>query len=140
MKSTPRKKASEPVIAQWGDGPLLQIERRRLSPFTAEEFWRICKKYLPAELQDAAAAFVFDLHGNAQRAETPHGPGRPPGGVGSRVEELIIGLKLDQRTARRFVAAQVCTCGDDRERCACGAYERVKSLHNQWRRDQRKGK
>jgi hypothetical protein len=148
--SQPRK-----VIAQWGDGPLLQFERQRLAPLTDKEFWEACEKYFPPELHAAAAAYLLEQLRKAQRPDgdttKARGPGRKPGGIGSRVEGLMTGpLALDQKIARRMVASSVCTCGPEINRrwvstgeiapCTCGAYERVSYLHNQWRRAQRKGR
>jgi hypothetical protein len=135
------------VIVQWGDGPRLELERRRHAPLTDEEFWEACKTYFPDELQPLAAAWLLKLSEKARRADAEKGEGkvgRPPG-IGSHVEELRTGpFRWDQRTARQLVARRLCDCRDKNgfpaERCTCRAYERVKALHNQWRRDQRKSK
>jgi len=54
--------ASSPgnVFAQWGRGPILEFERRRLAPLTDKEFWQACEKYFPPELHVAAAAYLLE--------------------------------------------------------------------------------
>jgi hypothetical protein len=139
IASSPRK-----IVVQWNDGPLLEIERRRLEPLTDAEFWKACKAYLPADLQTPAAAYLLE---KARRADagndTPRMAGRPPGGMGLQVHGLITGpFKWDQKTARRLVAGPLCECRDKHglpaEQCTCGAYERVKAAHNQWKRERRR--
>lgn len=146
-KPATRKAALAPlarrVIAQWGDGPLLEFERHRLAPLTDAEFWKACKTYFPPDLQSLAAAYLLEKVRRADGNKNARGTiGRPPGGIGRQVHELITGpFKWDQTTARRLVAGPLCTCRDKHgfpaERCACGAYARVTASHKQWRRDQR---
>jgi hypothetical protein len=121
-------------LAQWGDGPVRAIERRRLQSLSDAEFWKLCRTYLPPELQPLAAQWILRRTG-AQ--EHPDKAGRPP--VGEQVDALMRGpCAWDQRTARRLVAGPLCTCHDRNglpaERCTCRAYKRVKAAHNQWRR------
>ena len=132
------------LIVQWGDGPRQEIERPR-PPLTGLEFWEACQKYFPTELHTPAAAFLLKLSEKAQRADAKKaGRGRPSRGIGQRVHDMMTGpIGFDQATARRLVAADLCTCGDKpgfaAERCTCGEYARVTELHRQWLRARRKG-
>lgn len=101
------------IVSEWGDDPRTRREqpRLRVQPLTDQELWEAIRTHFPAELVPLAAATLSKLIEAKREAEKGRqsrkrrSPGRPPGGAGAAVEELMgEPLKWDQTMARTLVA------------------------------------
>ena len=126
--------AAGPVVAEWDGDPATRrvFERVRQKPLTDAELWEACKAYFPADLVPLAAARLLKLIEYARQAEaaankTPRKRGRPKGGIGAEVENLMAPpVEWDLKTARTLVAGKHNL-----------SIKQVAELHRQWRRENR---
>jgi hypothetical protein len=137
------------AYVRWGDtGPWQEFERRRHKPLTNDELLEVLNQHIPADDLPLVQLKLAELIQKAQAPDTTdepaRGPGRPLGGLGFEVHELMTGpFAFDQKTARNLVAVRHCNCYRRKDlgmnwRCQCGSKTRVGEAHRDWLRDQKK--